>query len=543
MVQGLAGEAETFDPASVPPYPVVRLVMRHVPDSDVIEGLVDGQVVVEDGDVEVVRAQIIEAAASKAVARPGMRPAIRAVGEDLEGDAFHLVITGDGEVFERDDAGYGSKPASASKGKVIAAGLLLVGLLGGGIGTAAAIVMSSGGEQKSASAPVIAQPAAPSPTPTQVPVPVAPGWAEQAAWSVPVGSGAGSPGSAGAASDGKSVFAAADGSSPAVSAYDARTGQRRWRAAVDQPLTAGPFLTRVEDQTAVVAASSSRLYAWTPAGSEIGSWKLSASQKVTPTPTGPVVSAVGSQHAQIVVGGKLVTRVLPAASTAVAPSQGGVLIAAGGAGQVWSVASPEVAGAAVNLEAPGKSDFKAVVAATPKVMVVSYAPQGKSAGKVVLRAFALGSWKPVWTSGEVPDSSDAAMVAPGGAWGVFGSSVVDLGSGKTVGLPQDWRATSVGDEVGFGTTASQVRSVTVRGLGGAAPTGGQNTVTQQAPQAAAGSMAFLVASDGEGQHLYAVPLVSPSATAPVSSSSSKSSKSSSKPSASSKSSSSKPKGK
>lgn len=544
---------EGFEVGAVPPYPLVRLVMRRSEeDEGSFEGLVDGELVVQGASVDEVRSVLIARAAERAVSRPGMRPAIRVVGEDEDGDTFELVVTGDGEVFERPSATERAVGAqSGSKRRVVAVGLLLTGLLGAGVGTGAAIVLS-GGDEKSASAPVIASPAAPSPTPTQVPVPGAPGWAQQAVWSVPVGGGASaSADTAGVATDGRFVFAPADGGKPAVAAYDARNGQRKWRAAVDQSLTTGPFVTKVEGAPAVVAASSSRLYAWTPGGREIGSWKLASSQKVVSTPTGPVVTAQGSQHAQIVVGGKLATRVLPAASTAVAPGQGGVLVAAGGAGQVWSVASADVAGAAVNLEAPAKTEFKTVVAASSRVVVAAFAPKGDdAAGKVVLRAFTVGSWKPTWTSSPVPDSSEQAMVSPDGGWGVFGSSVVDLGSGKVVGLPQDWRTTSVNDEVGFGVTGSQVRAVTKAGLGAGVGQSSQQdaVVAQQAPQAAAGTTAFLVAGDGDGVHLYAVPLVTPAATSPSpssssSSSSKKSSAKSSSPSSSKKSSSSVKRGK
>jgi len=506
-----------LDPAAVPVYPVLRLVLREVDDGG-FEGLVDDAVIATGDELEPVRAKVIAEAARRAADRPGR--AIRARGTGPDGSVFELVVPAEGDPIDAAEA-----VAARSQKKLSPKALIATGAAAGAVVAViilALVLIISAAGSRPASRPVAATSSQPVPTPTQLPIAGPNGWASEAAWSVRSGAQSGSSAAA-VAADATHVFALPDSSS--VAGYAASSGVQRWRQQVRESIQQGPALTTVDGHPAVVASTADMLYAWAPAtGDPLGSWKLPVTgARVQVTATGPVVSGQG-QHAFVVVDGRLEARVLPASSTAVAPGPDGSLLVAGAPGQVWAVGSASIAGSPMALSAPSGYTFSNVVGSTSTQLVAAFTPSSTSSSQqVVLRGFRIGSWQALWTSSKLPavqtasSSSAPLQAAPSGEWGIYGSTVLNLKSGATKALPTDWVTSVVADKVGFGTSAGHVLSVTDEGLTQAATAApaasGQTVSAPVAPQAVSGTAAVVLAPDGQSNNVYLVRIDNPAATA------------------------------
>ncbi|MDQ2851587.1 MAG: hypothetical protein M3Y49_12805 [Actinomycetota bacterium] len=373
------------------------------------------------------------------------------------------------------------------------------------------------------------------PLPTQLPVVGPAGSSSQAAWSVPLGTATGSTATVGI--DGQRVYAA-DAGHQSVAAFQASTGRAAWSGKVDGPVVAGPMLASIDGSTRVVAATNDHVYAWVPTtGAESGSWAtgLPGAGGVRLTVTGPVVG-MDANHVRIVVGGQLVTRVVPADATPIAPGSAGSLIVAGAPGQVWSVGSAQVAGSPIVLAAPAGTVFSAVVGSSSTRLVAAFTKSASGgSAQVLLRAFTVGTWAPLWTTGAIPSSQAALtgsgasplVVSPDGSWGIYGSTTVAMSTGKTAGLPTDWQTSCVGPDLAFGVSGGKVLAATPTGLTASSATAVHVTAapgtvigTSQVipPQGSGDGFAFIIASSGSNASLYAVtapapiPAPSPSST-------------------------------
>lgn len=490
------------DVDSVPLYPVLRARVSES-NSGRFEGFLDDVLVADGEEFDSVRSEVMSTVAERAGRRQGAVRAIRVIATDAEGDEWPLVVTADGEVLESGE-GEGQGEGRAFRWWWVA---LPVGVVILVTALAVVTVLARTAPAPARTAASSSAKTAPRPTPTQLPVPAPPGWSDVATWSAGAGEGSGEEASVAVAAG--RVFVA---SGDAVTAHSATTGVEVWSGETDGPMTAGPAATTIDGRRAVVAGTSSSLYAWSPTtGKQVGRWDLGDGEEVMLTPTGPVVTGP-ERHARIVVDGHLVERVLPASATVVGPSDAGSLIVAGAPGRVWSVGDDRVAGSPVALEGPKGSTFVRVAGWTGSAIVAAFAPKAKGAdaSKVVLRAFDATASKPLWTSKAVPDSGDEELmsVASGGKWGTYGARLVDLRTGKVRALPEQWRTTTLGKSVGFGVVGNRVLSVTPEGVTAAsAQSSGQGTAAGgqvTAPAAVADGRAFVVASDGDRRHLYAL---------------------------------------
>ena len=519
-----------IDPSTVPYFPCVRIELRQASPGGQVEGLVEGVVVATDPDVSVVRGAVVSEVAEQAAAREGAIRAVRTTGVGVDGSSWDQVITADGQVLEvtaPTAPGSSGRPSPVVLG---CAGFLLVLVLA----VAGVVVVVS----RHPAAPMKAQvtrTVAPAPSPTQLPVVGPAGSSSQAAWSVPLGTPTGSTATVGI--DGQRVYAA-DAGHQSVAAYQSSTGRAAWSAKVDGPVVAGPMLAMIDGASRVVAATNDHVYAWVPGtGAKSGSWStgLPGAGTVRLTGTGPVVGT-DANHVRIVVGGQLVTRVVPADATPIAPGSAGSLIVAGAPGQVWSVGSAQVAGSPIVLTAPAGTAFSAVVGSTSTRLVAAFTKttSGGSA-QVVLRAFTVGSWAPLWTTVAIPSSQAALtgggtlplVVSPDGSWGIYGSTTVAMSSGTTAGLPTDWQTSCVGHGLAFGVSGGKVLAATPTGLTASSTAAARVTAASGAasgtsqvvpPQGGGNGFAFIIASSGSNAALYAVaapvptPVPSPSST-------------------------------
>ncbi|GAB3868557.1 hypothetical protein GCM10028801_44680 [Nocardioides maradonensis] len=520
-----------FDPAAVPMYPMLRAEIREDDDGAYV-GLVDDKVIHTSDDMAPVRDAIITAAARTAERRLGAMKAIRVTGQAPDGGVFKMVVTSSGEVHDTSDptpvsaaetAADAAPTAAGKKGKkrtyptpdleqsekfrphplllvIIAFPLALICL-------AVYALFFRGHPQHSD--PTV-------PGPRQLPVVAPAGYSPVASWAVQVGTSTGST-TGGVSADATRVYAAA-GSTDHITAYTASTGVQEWSTDLGSTLTSGPTVTTVDGQEAVVVATSVNLVALDPAtGKETGEWAFDTSvgSQVRISATGPVVTGQ-SNIAQIIVGGQLVDRVMPAGAEPVGPGPNGSLIAAAH-DRVYVSTSGAVSGAGQPLQAAGKGAVT-VAGWTGQRLVLAYASSSSTSTGVKLAAYAApttlnGPWPRTWVTHLLPATSATStgtsgqqlplLSGPAGRWGIYGDTVVNLLSGKTTGLGE-WTTVTVGDQIAFGTGASNVLSAGPRGLGGTSDTAPPSTQVT-APQAVVGSSAYLVtAGGGTNAWLYAL---------------------------------------
>ncbi len=512
-----------FEPSSVPMYPMLRAEIRDTDNGEYV-GLVDDEVVASDLDVEPVRAAIVTTAARSAARRLGDVKAIR-VQVRSGADVFQTVVTAAGEVFDLTDApaGTSSSSSTSKRGKSTKAAIatpdaedaakfrfhpILLVILGFPIlmiAFFAWILFFRGGET---SAPPKA------PEARQLPVVAPQGYAPVATWAVKTGTASGTT-TGGVAADERRVYAAT-GSSDHITAYAAVDGMKQWSVDLDGPLTAGPALTKVDGETVLAAATSSKLVTLSPStGRELGEWKLdqTAASQVRITVTGPVV--IGRANtAQIIVDGDLKSRIMPAGALPVAPGPGGSLIAVTH-DRVYASVSDKLSGEGRPIS-PGGPGTVSVAAWTGQRLVLAYATASTASTGAQLAGYAVpddmdGSWDRTWASTLTTSSSTSGAfgvqlpltTGPSGRWGVYGSTLVDLRNGKTIELGE-WSTVSVGDDIAFGVGPTEVLSAGPAGLGGHSDPE-PSSIQVTAPQAVHGSSAYLITGGGTTEAwLYAL---------------------------------------
>lgn len=558
-----------FDPDTVPRYPMLLAEIRQSnvsPDSDADDaelgadadgeatvgeyvGLVDGELVASDEDLEPVRAAIIATAARTAGRRLGGGvKAIRVRGHAPGGAVFSMVVTSTGEVYdttttatvaqsvarapEDEHSDEGSKPAgrrlrrkprkaplptpdldSGTKGRphpilvlIVAMPLAVIVFL-----VVWAVFLRGGDDHEAVTRP----------GPQQLPVVAPEGYSPVARWAVKLGNTNGGT-SGGVAVDAAQVYAIS-GSSDHLTAYAADSGVRAWSTDLGSSVTSGPSVTTVNHRHVIAAATTDKLYTLDPAtGTKIGEWKLSGSSssssgagsgtsdfsggQVRMTATGPVVTGQ-SNIARVIDGAHLVARVMPAGAVPVAPGPDGSLIAAT-RDRIYVSTSATVSGAGSAIT-PATNGTVTVAGWTGTRLVLAYTASTSSADGVRLAAYAAphsatGVWRSLWTSELLASTSIPVsgaetqlplVTGPAGEWGIFAGTDINLATGATQALGDQWTTSAVGDAIGFGTGSNQVLSVGPNGIGGHSDTEPSN-LQVVAPQAVVGSSAYLVTSGG-----------------------------------------------
>lgn len=534
----VAEQPGEFDPTAVPMYPMLRAEIRDTDDGEYV-GLVDDEVVATDLDVEPVRAAIVAKAAGIAGRRLGDSRATKAVRVRVQapdGEVFQTVVTAAEQVYDvtaaptassstaqeaRRSAGKGKKSGTSSsrsgKGRVIRTPddgveakrgihplmLVIVGFPVLFVGFFVWILVLRGSEDPAS---------VKAPQARQLPVAAPAGYSPVATWAVKVGSLSGAS-TGGVTADAERVYAAA-GSADRVRAYEADTGIEAWDHDLGSSITTGPLLAAIDGRQVVVVSTSTTLVALDPAdGSEVGEWKLDAGagSQVRVTASGPVV--IGrSNHAQIVVDGKLVDRVMPAGALPVAPGQDGSLISVT-RDRVYVSTSDRVAGPGAPIEAAATGQVS-VAGWTGTRLVLAYATSASTTGSTGIQLAAYdapaasgdagGTWSRRWVSKPLTAGAGSAgagvqlplATGPAGAWGIYAATVVTLTDGSTADI-EGWTTVSVGDQIAFGTGGSnEVLSAGPDGLGGRSEPG-PASVPVTAPQAVDRSSAYLVTAGGE----------------------------------------------
>lgn len=306
-----------FDPATVPPFPVVTLDLRD--DSSIT---VDGKPVHIDMDQPPTEAGI---AAVAELARSYGVDAIRVRATSPDG-VHQMVITADGVAYD-------TTPPERTKSKLrdkrrILAGSAILATMLLVVGGATAVVIAT----QPAPEPVATDSSQPPGYLANLPVLAPPGYAQKAAWSVPVQSRS----TPILLDEDRIVVVDQEGN---LAILDAATGATRWRGAGAPSGQAGIHATTVENRPVLATSSSGSLTLWpldTDDTSRVPSTsvKLGGDSDVSYLGSAPLVTLTDQTVALLTEDG--VKRVdVPVTATAVMATQDSAIAA--NAESWWSI--------------------------------------------------------------------------------------------------------------------------------------------------------------------------------------------------------------
>lgn len=515
----LKSAPSTFDPHSVPAFPVARLS---------VDGYgvwtVDG-VCVRPGSEE----SGVQAALRQVAARAANRPAgaLCVVVRDEQGRTFRSVVTSDGSLHDLDaDPGAAGRRRRRRRGVLVFAGAASVVVLATG---AAAVVATTSPARPVVTATVTR---AVSPTPTQLPAAGLSGFSNVASWSSPSVAQLPAQGIAAAVSGGRifAVLGSSSGQSLSLAQLSPRTGQPVWAQKIaGESATVAPLVGTINGRAVVMVATNSAVTAVGLDGGDSQSWAVPAGAQqpaVVLTPAGPVIATSPTSAAIVGPAGTLVQRSLPAGGTGWWPLPDGALLVTDQAGHVWRSADPLVAGPASVVRGPAKLTGAGTVAVTSRVLVRAWSTAASSGSSVVLAGYRMPGLQPLWTARSMTSDisgGNPAQVSADGRWLAFGAGVVDLSTGNLVALPQGsvvlsmdaslvWARSASGQVTAFDHGGQPVPSAAaVPGQGDPA---GQ-AISDAAPVGHVGSAVLVAAAAPQqaDQRLYLLPPTAPPATA------------------------------
>lgn len=437
---------ETFDPTSIPSFPVVNVRVR-ADDKGHMHGELDGQPIdVDDGDPIT---SLMSAAAKIAATRP-MR-AVRVSATDTSDTTWLMVVHADGRSWDLDTTDGG---APEKKAGLNAAGLtnrtlaLLVAgtltLAAGGLGAAWAL----GSRDTQTVTTPTAAPAGEAPV-----VPVQ-GWARRAAWVSPELEQGGADNTV--LSTKNSVIATlATDNGPALGAIRPDDGATLWTSPLPGPLNGPPQLSSYDGREAIVAATDNQLLVWPNNGSPGAAptpttWDFTeASVALVPRSPVPVLANDDSNTALVLNGSRLEKRVVPAGAHAIRGDDEGGVTAVDEVGHWWHLTSESTAPSPTMLQPPSYgAQVQEVLGVAGRTLIVSWS-HGKD-GTMLAGYATENKMEPVWQTkiDGKPTSNDFA-VAPDGTWAVAGTTAVRAESGKTRDLPEDWKTLGITNDAAW----------------------------------------------------------------------------------------------
>lgn len=438
-VDEASGE-ETFDPATVPSFPVVNVRVR-ADENGHMQGELDGQPInVDDGDPIT---SLMSAAAEVAATRP-MR-AVRVSATDTSDTTWLMVVHADGRTWDLDDSAEpkpkkGGRNAAGMTNRGLAAlvaGTLL--LAAGGLGTAWAL---SSREGQTIYTPTAA-PAGEAPV-----VPVQ-GWARRAAWVSPEleQSNTDSP----VVSTQTNVVATlSTPQGPVLGALRPEDGATLWTSPLPGPLSGPPQVSSFEGREAIAAATDDKLLVWPNNGSPgvapvPTTWDLSeASVTLVPRSPVPVLADDDSDTALVLHGRELEKRVVPAGAHVIRADDQGTVTAVDDGGRWWHLTDESTAPSPAELKPPTSgATVHEVLGVAGRTLIVAWSDED-SDGAILVGYATENKMKQVWQAeADTKPSSSDFTVSPDGTWAVAGNISVDAESGDTRTLPEDWRTLGI----------------------------------------------------------------------------------------------------
>lgn len=486
--------SDDFDPSAVPVYPVARIALRRDEDGTMSAWLDDERI---DCHGQEPREALIERLATRARQRAGLIKAIRAIGTDLHGATYELVVTAEGVVHELGSQGRQDRPTTLRKILAgTALGLLTAGAIAAG-GLIAGSLKESGAAQARPTVTITAAAAREAELPQIPPI----GWSSHAQWSSPSLERASK---VAIHSSTAYTVAAADKDTPRrLLAVDIKTGRTTWAAEIPgrESLTAGPVLVEHGGTETLWVASSSRLLAWTTDGKEAANIELPDRAEASLSGSGPLIT-LDPHHVATVTGGHLVSRVLPAWAQPVGTLDG-QLVASDSIGNLWRINSNDVAPDPHQVPVPAgaRADGPGAVAITGDTVVFAFAAGG-SRSEVTLRGYDLSARKTTFTTPPLP-YLDGVTVAASGQWAVIDNRIVEFRTGRVTTLPDGWRTVSVGADHLWGTVDEYLLTAEP-GKAPQLPTAPSPQGDHVVPVDIVGNRMLVLGSNGQDMRLYAL---------------------------------------
>lgn len=436
---------ETFDPASVPSFPIVNVRVR-ADDNGHMHGELDGRPIdVDDGDPIT---SLMSAAAAVAATRP-MR-AVRVSATDTSDTTWLMVVHADGRSWDLDtnDGSATKKGGRNAAGMTnralaaLAAGTLL--LAAGGLGAAWALSSSEGQA-------IYTPTAAPAGEAPVVPVQ---GWARRAAWVSPELEQS-SADSHVLSTKNSVITTLRTDSGPALGALRPDDGATLWTSPLPGSLSGPPQLSSYDGREAIAAATDSKLLVWPNNGSPgtaptPTTWDFTeASVKLVPRSPVPVLANDDTNTALVLNGSRLEKRVVPAGAHVVRANDEGVVTAVDEGGRWWHLTAENTAPSPTLLQPPTYgAQVQEVLGVAGRTLIVSWS-NGEN-GTMLAGYATENEMKPVWQTkiNGKPTSNDFT-VAPNGTWAIAGTTAVRAESGKTRALPEDWRTLGITNDAAW----------------------------------------------------------------------------------------------
>lgn len=295
----------------------------------------------------------------------------------------------------------------------------------------------------------------PSAAPSGVsPVTPVQGWTDQATWVSPdLASGEEAPT---VLVSGDAVITASEGtSSPELLALSSTDGAELWSSPIDGALTGPPQLITWQDKPAVVAATSNELYLWADLEGEAPAprtWSFTeADVRLVPGSPVPLLANEETLTALVLTGDGLQRRSLPSGGQPIAADAEGQVMSVGPSGHWWSSTDDGQVSDGTLLTPPVYGSLPGrVLGVGGTTLVVNWTRNNRAtylAGYDITNGMNL-TWKTT-VQGRV-DLGDFDT-SPDGTWAAVGTQAVDLSSGETTPLADDWQTVRVLDDRAWGT--------------------------------------------------------------------------------------------
>ena len=485
-----ADDPAEFDPQTVPTFPVVP-VRVSIDDAGNTLAEFNGQ------PIEVLPGQdpiaaLMQRAAIAAAERP-LR-AIRLAATDSTDRTWPVVVHADGRTWDMSPKAAPQRPARRKVIAIAAVATLALGLTGAA-GTL--IVLRSDEDTTEAAAPTTP----PAGEPGESPVVPVDGWTRRAVWTSPALVNDAPPL---VTTDAVVTQTQTPDRNVSLTGLDSRSGGVLWQTPLDARLDQAPDLAQVNGESAIIGTSQGQLLIWDQAGTPIREYELPTDAALVPESKAPLAHSERQAVAVTLDGDNAVERVMPAGAAPISADGQGTVYAVDDLGNWWTLTDERVAPSPQRLEPP---DAKAapieVLGVTGRTLIVLWATaQNEDESTFTLTGYGLDAGlSPVWATAVPSDQNTDWHPDPSGEWAVLGNTSINVETGETTELPDDWTTAAITTKAAWSLTGDTgyvaPRSGKARPLGSPPEQAGL-------PVALAGSRALLLASTANTPRLYAL---------------------------------------
>lgn len=479
-----------FDPQTVPTFPVVPVRVSIDDDGNTLAEFNGQPIEVLPGQEPI--AALMERAATAAAQRP-LR-AVRLAATDSTDRTWPVVVHADGRTWDMSPKAAPQRPARRKVIAIAAVATLALGLTGAA-GTL--IVLRSGEDTSAAATP----PVPPAGEPGESPVVPVDGWTRRAVWT--------SPGLVNdvpplVTTDAVVTQTQTADRNVSLTGLDAQTGGVLWRTPLDARLDHGPTLAEVDDEPVIIGTSQGQLLTWDRTGTPIQEYELPADAELVPESKAPLAYSERQGTAITLDGDNAVERVVPAGATPISADGQGAVYAVDDLGNWWTLTNERVAPSPQRLEPPdAKATPIEVLGVAGRTLIVLWSTaENEDQATFTLTGYGLDAdLSPVWTSAIPSGQNTDWHPDPSGEWAVLGNTSINVETGETTELPDDWTTAAITTDAAWSLTGD---------TGYVAPPSGKARPLDSPPEqsglpvALAGGRALVLASTANTPRLYAL---------------------------------------